>query len=58
MTHFHGAARFVLICLLTVSATAAFAAGPNVLQNARHDTSQPLTQLANRGPMALESARS
>ena len=51
MTHFHGAARFILICLLTVSASSAFAAGPNVLQNARHDTSQPLTQLANRGPM-------
>ena len=43
------AARFILFSLLTVSATAAFAAGPTVLQNARHDTSLPLTQLAGRG---------
>ena len=43
------AARCILFSLLTVSATAAFAAGPTVLQNVRHDTSLPLTQLAGRG---------
>ena len=45
------APRLILCSLLTVSATSAFAAGPNVLNNARHDTSLPLTQLAGRGRM-------
>ena len=51
MPDFTRAARFVLFSLLTVSSTAAFAAGPSVLRNARHDTSLPLTQLAGRGRM-------
>ena len=51
MAHFHRAAGMILVCLFTVFASSAFAAGPQVLQNARHDTSQPLSQLANRGRM-------
>jgi len=39
------------IYALTVSATSALAAGPTVIHNARHDTSLPLAQLANRGRM-------
>src|SRR6185436_10634681 len=39
------------IYALTVSATSALAAGPTVVHNARHDTSLPLAQLANRGRM-------
>src|SRR3954469_19144482 len=38
--------RFLASSLFTLCATSAFAAGPNVLKNARHDTSQPLAQLA------------
>jgi hypothetical protein len=34
------------VALFTLSATSAFAAGPNVTRNARHDTSSPLSQLA------------
>jgi hypothetical protein len=51
MTDFTRAVRFIVFSLFTVSATPAFAAGPTVLQNARHDTSLPLVQLANRGRM-------
>jgi hypothetical protein len=38
--------RLLASSLFTLCATSAFAAGPNVLKNARHDTSQPLAQLA------------
>src|SRR5258705_13831976 len=51
MTHFIRAAGFIVFSVLTVSATSASAAGPTVFQNARHDTSLPLVQLANRGRM-------
>lgn len=47
--------RFILASLLIVPATSAFA-GPKVLNNARHDTSLPLTQLAGRGPMPSKQA--
>jgi len=43
--------RFILASLVTLSATSAFAAGPRVLQNTRHDTSLRLSQLAARGRM-------
>src|SRR5262245_45159806 len=51
MAHFHRASRMILVCMFTVFAPSAFAAGPHVLQNSRHDTSQPLSQLANRARM-------
>jgi hypothetical protein len=51
MSDFTREVRFIVFSLFTVSTTSAFAAGPNVLQNARHDTSLPLVQLANRGRM-------
>ena len=51
MPEFTRGFRFILVSLLTLSATSAFAAGPNVFNNARHDTSLPLKQLAGRGPM-------
>src|SRR5262245_23062802 len=41
--------RLLAFSLVTLSATSAFAAGPDVLKNARHDTSLPLTQLAAGG---------
>jgi len=51
MSTFARAARLVLCFLITLSATPAIAAGPNVLNNARHDTSATLKQLASRGRM-------
>ena len=51
MARFQCLARLILICMPAVSATSAFAAGPSVFHNARHDTSQPLSQLANRARM-------
>jgi hypothetical protein len=44
--------RFVACSLFILCTTSAFAAGPNVMKNARHDTSLPLMQLAvgARGP--------
>jgi len=38
--------RSLALSLLTLSATSAFAAGPDVVKNARHDTSRPLAQMA------------
>src|SRR4051812_15460748 len=38
--------RFLACSLFTLCASSAFAAGPDVLKNARHDTSQPLARLA------------
>jgi len=37
--------RLLAFSFVTLSATSAFAAGPNVLKNARHDTSLTLAQL-------------
>jgi hypothetical protein len=51
MARFQCLARLILICLPAVPATSAFAAGPSVFHNARHDTSQLLSQLANRAGM-------
>jgi hypothetical protein len=41
--------RSLALSLFMLSATSAFAAGPDVLKNARHDTSLALAQLANGG---------
>src|SRR5581483_1579561 len=41
--------RSLAVAAFTLSATSAFAAGPKVLKNARHDTSLPLAQLAAGG---------
>src|SRR5215212_8090184 len=38
--------RLLACSLFTLGATSAFAAGPNVLKNARHDTSPSLAQLS------------
>ena len=38
--------RFLTCCSFSLFAASAFAAGPDVLKNARHDTSLPLGQLA------------
>ncbi len=45
MPDFIRPSRFFACLLCTLCATPAFAAGPNVLKNARHDTSLPLGQL-------------
>jgi hypothetical protein len=46
MSHFARPSRFLAFSLFSLCATSAFAAGPDVLKNARHDTSLPLAQLA------------
>src|SRR4051794_39921582 len=46
MPDFKRVSRLLASSLFTLCATSAFAAGPNVVKNARHDTSQPLAQLA------------
>jgi hypothetical protein len=46
MAGFTRTSRFLAFSLFTLCATSAFGAGPNVLKNARHDTSGPLAQLA------------
>ena len=48
--------RFLASSLFTLSATSAFAAGPDVLKNARHDTSQPLVGWPP-APAPLRSSR-
>ena len=57
MAEFNRGVRFILLAsLLTVPAASAFAAGPQVFNNARHDTSLSLTQLASRGRMPSKQA--
>ena len=51
MRHLTRAAHLIACSLVTLSATSAFAAGPDVIKNARHDTSLSLAQLAT-GPGA------
>ena len=51
MHHLTRASRLIACSLVTLSATSAFAAGPDVIKNARHDTSLSLAQLAT-GPGA------
>jgi hypothetical protein len=51
MPNISRATLLVLCFLITLSAKPTFAAGPNVIQNSRHDTSLPLSQLAGRGRM-------
>ena len=51
MPEFSRISRLLVASLLTLPAASAFAAGPNVLQNARHDTSLPLGQLASGARM-------
>jgi hypothetical protein len=47
MPDFSRTSRFLASAVFILSVTPAFAAGPNVLKNARHDTSLSLAQLAN-----------
>ena len=57
MVEFNPGLRFILLAsLLTIPAASAFGAGPRVFNNARHDTSLPLTQLASRGRMPSKQA--
>ena len=52
MGHLTRLSRSLAVSVFMLSATSAFAAGPAVLKNARHDTSLALAQLATggRGP--------
>ena len=56
MHHLTRASHLIACSLVTLSATSAFAAGPDVIKNARHDTSLSLAQLATGPGATLKQA--